>query len=123
MPKIATWTPTPTMPMPPAQATQATAGPRATDARGETVAELLTLAGLRPGESGRVIAVAMPDASHAHDDGLVIRLLEIGFVPGEVVRVTALGPGGREPLAVRVGGTSFALRRHEAEHIQVERLA
>ena len=84
--------------------------------------QALTLAGLRPGERGRVRAVVMPDASHAHDEGVVIRLLEIGFVPGEVVRVRALGPGGREPLAVQVGGTTFALRRHEAEHIQVERL-
>ncbi len=104
------------MPMPLANAAQAPAGPDPSPARG------LTLAGLRPGERGRVLAVVMPDASHAHDDGLVIRLLEIGFVPGEAVRVTALGPGGREPLAVRVGGTTFALRKHEAEHIQVERL-
>lgn len=103
--------------MPLANATQAPAGPD------PTRAEALTLAGLRRGERGRVLAVAMPDASHEHDDGVVIRLLEIGFVPGEVVRVTALGPGGREPLAVRVAGTTFALRKHEAEHIQVERLA
>ena len=27
--------------------------------------------------------------------------------------------GGREPLAVRVGGTMFALRRHEAENVLV----
>ena len=48
-----------------------------------------------------------------------MRLLEIGFVEGEPVRVMAVGPGGREPLAVRVGGTMFALRRHEAEHVLV----
>lgn len=82
----------------------------------------LTLAQLRPGERGRVLSVAMPDSRHGHDESLVIRLLEIGFVPGEVVRVTALGPGGREPLAIRIGGTTFALRRHEAEHIRVERI-
>jgi ferrous iron transport protein A len=84
--------------------------------------DTLRLSHLRPGDRARVLSVAMPGAGHAHDDALVIRLLEIGFVPGEVVRVTALGPGGREPLAIRVGGTTFALRRHEAEHIRVERL-
>ena len=105
------------MPMPLADAIQAPSE------AAPTPVGSLTLAALRPGERGRVLAVVMPDASHAHDDGLVIRLLEIGFVPGEVVRVTALGPGGREPLAVRIGGTSFALRKHEAEHIQVERLS
>jgi ferrous iron transport protein A len=85
--------------------------------------DTLTLANLRPGERGRVRAVAMPDSGHGHDEAIVIRLLELGFVPDEVVRVTALGPGGREPLAVQVGGTLFALRRHEAEHVRVERLA
>ncbi len=83
----------------------------------------LTLAGLRPGELSRVCEVAMPRSGHGHDEAIVIRLLELGFVPDEVVRVTALGPGGREPLAVQVGGTVFALRRHEAEHVRVERLA
>ena len=82
----------------------------------------LTLASLRPGERGRVLEVAMPPSGHGHDEALVIRLLEIGFVPDEVVSVRAMGPGGREPLAIRVGGTTFALRRHEAEHIRVERL-
>lgn len=78
-----------------------------------------TLAGLRPGQGARVVRVAMPRAGHGHDRNLVLRLLEIGFVPDEYVRVVATGPGGREPIAVRVGGTMFALRRHEAEHIYV----
>lgn len=88
----------------------------------------LTLASLRPGERARVCEVALPSGSpasqqpHGHDDGIVIRLLELGFVPDEIVRVTALGPGGREPIAVQVGGTLFALRRHEAEHVRVQRL-
>jgi ferrous iron transport protein A len=81
--------------------------------------EVPTLAGLRPGQRARVLRVAMPRAGHGHDRNLVLRLLEIGFVPDETVRVVATGPGGREPIAVRVGGTMFALRRHEAEHIYV----
>ena len=81
------------------------------------------LAALRPGERGRVLRVLMPVSDHGHDRQLVLRLLEIGFVPGEEVQVTATGPGGREPLAVRVAGTTFALRRHEAEHVIVERLS
>lgn len=82
-------------------------------------AEVATLAGLRPGQRACVLRVAMPRAGHGHDRNLVLRLLEIGFVPGESVRVVATGPGGREPIAVRVGGTMFALRRHEAEHVYV----
>ena len=83
----------------------------------------VSLATLNKGESARVLEVRLPAGhAHGHDINLVLRLLEIGFVPGERVRVMALGPGGREPIAVRVGGTLFALRRHEAEHILVEAL-
>jgi len=53
------------------------------------------------------------------DQDLVLRLTEIGFVPGEAVRIVASGVPGREPLAVRLGHTTFALRRHEATLIHV----
>jgi Fe2+ transport system protein FeoA len=53
------------------------------------------------------------------DRDLVLRLVELGFVPGERVRVVAIGQPGREPVAVRLGGTTFALRRHEASFILV----
>ncbi len=55
----------------------------------------------------------------AQDGDLVLRLTEIGFVPGEQVRIVAAGAPGREPIAVRVGHTTFALRRHEAAFIRV----
>ena len=55
----------------------------------------------------------------AEDRELVLRLTEIGFVPGEAVRIVASGVPGREPLAVRLGHTTFALRRHEAAFIRV----
>ena len=48
------------------------------------------------------------------------RLAELGFLPGEAVLVLHRGPGGREPLAVRVGGTMFALRLLEARCIWVD---
>ena len=51
---------------------------------------------------------------------LALRLLEIGFMAGEPVRVIAQGHPGREPIAVRVGGTTFALRRFEAEQVLVD---
>ena len=64
-----------------------------------------------------VADIAVPSATADHD--LVLRLVELGFVPGERVRVVAEGFAGREPLAVRVGHTTFALRRHEASFILV----
>ena len=54
---------------------------------------------------------------------VLLRLLEIGFLPGEPVQVMAHGFPGNDPLAVRVGHTTFALRRHEAALIRVGPLA
>ena len=55
----------------------------------------------------------------AEGQELALRLTEIGFVPGEAVRIVASGVPGREPLAVRLGHTTFALRRHEASFVHV----
>ena len=74
----------------------------------------------------------LPDGAHAVvqqvlangpglDDGHLRRLGELGFLPGEPVQVLHRGPGGREPLAVVVGDTMFALRLAEARCIQVNR--
>ena len=51
---------------------------------------------------------------------LLRRLIEIGFLPGERVRIVARGLFGGMPLAVRVGTSTFALRRVEAQCIQVK---
>lgn len=51
------------------------------------------------------------------------RLEELGFLPGEIVRVVALSFPAGDPIAVRIGNTTFALRRHEAELIHIDRLA
>jgi ferrous iron transport protein A len=48
------------------------------------------------------------------------RLAELGFMAGETISVLQRGPGGREPIAVQVGDTVFALRRHEASCILVK---
>jgi len=59
----------------------------------------------------------------AHPDDVVARRLrELGFVPGEMVRVIAASPLGGDPIVVQVGFTRFALRRSEAERVSVESL-
>lgn len=47
------------------------------------------------------------------------RLLEIGFFPGARVEVLAMQWPGDDPIAVRVGGSTFALRRREARLVQL----
>ena len=59
----------------------------------------------------------------AEEREVLLRLLEIGFLPGEPVQVMARGFPGNDPLAVRVGHTTFALRSHEAALIRVTPLA
>jgi ferrous iron transport protein A len=78
----------------------------------------LSLADLPPGVRSRVVGVRPPGASLEARE-FALRLLEIGFMEGEPVRVIAQGHPGREPIAVRVGGTTFALRRFEAEQVLV----
>ncbi|MDC8786010.1 FeoA family protein [Roseateles koreensis] len=48
-------------------------------------------------------------------------LEEIGFLPGEAVRVMARGLPGADPLVIRIGQSTFALRRAEAECVKVSR--
>ena len=63
--------------------------------------------------------VRLTDPADADERELMLRLLEIGFLPGERVRVIAQGFPDRDPLAVRIGHTTFALRRYEAALIRV----
>ncbi len=46
-------------------------------------------------------------------------LEEIGFIPGEDVMVMAKAMPGGDPLVVRIGASTFALRRMEAACIHV----
>lgn len=47
------------------------------------------------------------------------RLLELGFVPGERVQVLKRALFGRGPLAVRVGTSTFAMRKLESSLVEV----
>lgn len=70
------------------------------------------LSRLRVGESAVVDRIDTEEA-------LARRLLEIGFFPGAAVKIVAAMWPDDDPLAVRVGGVTFALRRHEAEGVTV----
>ena len=59
-------------------------------------------------------------ASSDIDAVAVHRLGELGFIPGEHLQLLRRGPGGREPLAVLIGETLFALRLIEAQCIEVQ---
>lgn len=67
----------------------------------------------------RGIVHAVSTADGRSDPQLLHRLAELGFLPGEPVTVLRRGPGGREPLAVQIGETMFALRLVEAQCVEV----
>jgi len=48
------------------------------------------------------------------------RLLELGFTEGMSVAILHEGPIAHDPIAVRVGSATFALRRSEARAILVD---
>lgn len=58
---------------------------------------------------------------HQAQTELAQHLEEIGFLPGELVSVLTHGYPGRDPLVVRVGLSTFALRRAEAQAVQLEK--
>jgi len=66
-----------------------------------------------------VATIQTINAGH-HDGGaLKRRLMELGFVPGERVQVLRRIFFGHGPLAVRVGTSTFAMRKLESSLIKV----
>jgi ferrous iron transport protein A len=76
----------------------------------------IPLVDLAPGASARVSSVSTAD-SRAPEMGR--RLAELGFLPGEAIRIVARGLLARAPIAVRIGTATFALRLFEAACIRV----
>jgi len=77
----------------------------------------IPLIDLAPGASARVVSVATGDSKAPAEVGR--RLAELGFLPGEAVRIVARGLMARAPIAVRIGTGTFALRLFEAACIRV----
>jgi ferrous iron transport protein A len=71
----------------------------------------------------RVPAPAQGAAADPALERMALRLIEIGFVQGERLRVLAFGQPGNDPIGVRIGGrggsSTFALRRQEAACVWV----
>ena len=80
----------------------------------------ITVDQLRIGEKALVNNVlANENAANGNTFDIARRLKELCFVKGEAVRVLHRGYFGGEPLAVRVGQSTFALRLFEAALIGV----
>lgn len=78
---------------------------------------LICLSDLPKGASAAVQHVRDVHAA----DKIAQRLRDLGFVDGEPIRVLACGPWKADPLLVQIGSTLFALRRTEANRVDVRR--
>ena len=56
----------------------------------------------------------------ALEEGEACRLRHFGFDEGVTVETLHLGPFGRDPIAIRVGRMTVAIRRRHAGAIQVQ---
>ncbi len=73
--------------------------------------ESMTLAKVKIGETAKVVSVK-------GESNIAKRLMEMGIVPGVNVRVVKTAPLGC-PLEINVRGYHLALRKSEAESIEV----
>jgi ferrous iron transport protein A len=74
------------------------------------------LDGLELHRPARILGIDVPP----HAPHWARWLEDIGFVPGESVSVIARGAIGGDPLVVRIGDATFALRRAEAACVAVD---
>ena len=70
-----------------------------------------TLSNLPVGSEARVVSVNA-------NNGVARRIMEMGVIPGVTVSVVKAAPFG-DPIEIRVRGYSLAMRRTEADAIEV----
>lgn len=54
-----------------------------------------------------------------NNDEIFLKLMEMGFLPGEKVTVDQIAPL-KDPISITVAGYQLSLRLNEAEHVLVE---
>ncbi|MGI4848007.1 MAG: FeoA family protein [Janthinobacterium lividum] len=89
-----------------------------TDAISATQERTANLAMLKKGDSA--VVTRLVSGADEESAAVMLRLIELGFCPGERVRVLAESFPGGDPMAIRVGNSTFALRRHEAAMVCID---
>jgi ferrous iron transport protein A len=67
----------------------------------------------RPGEAGRIVKITQVSE-------ITTRLMSMGVLEGSWVELVHEAPFGGDPIAVKVRGALIALRRAEANMVEVE---
>lgn len=82
------------------------------------IGALKPLGALSRGQKARIRSVGRGGAPEQQE--LVGRLLAMGFLEGSWIELVHEAPFGGDPIAVRARGALIALRRNEANLIEVE---
>ena len=78
----------------------------------------LKLGEMTKGFKGRVTGIEAK--KNEQDNHMSDHLRELGFSEGLSVELLHHSPFGRDPIAVKIGSMTIALRRKQANHIIVE---
>lgn len=76
----------------------------------------MTLFDLSKGQMGKILIKSIDIL----EENLVLRLSQMGFIPGEVVELCTTSPLVKGSILVSVRGARIALAKSEALHIHVE---
>jgi ferrous iron transport protein A len=69
----------------------------------------------QPGQRGRILDIR-------GDDGIAIRLMEMGLTEGEEIELLGFAPLG-DPMEYKIRGYRISLRKAEAQRVEIEHLA
>lgn len=58
---------------------------------------------------------------HFEKDDIFLKLMEMGCIPGETIKIDQLAPMG-DPISITVAGYHLSLRLDEAEKVWVEEI-
>lgn len=76
-----------------------------------TLLTMKTLDQLKPGECGVIKEFSQRD--------LALKLIEMGCLPGEKIKITKIAPLG-DPIAIEVSGYELSMRKQEASAVLLE---
>lgn len=71
----------------------------------------IKLSELKVGQKANIISL--------EDEDLILKMMEMGFLPGEEITVEQVAPLG-DPISVMIAGYQVSLRLNEADSIIVE---
>ncbi|EPL4826303.1 FeoA family protein [Acinetobacter baumannii] len=80
----------------------------------------MRLSALKVKQAATITKVNRIEVESEQQDLVAIRLESLGFVPGTRVEVITKGVFVGDPILIQIGFTRFALRKAEAEKIEIQ---